>query len=213
MVIKSGLPFGFIDAAITGARIVQYNTNKNRAFLHLTRTYVLYILEALLFGFDLTRRCAMDFHCQLSERREQPVLVVRVRTPAQKLPELLGKHYQAIAAYLDQLGQTPAGPPFAAYYNMDMQDLDVEIGFPVTAGLPSEGEIQASVIPAGKSASCLYTGSYDQIAAAYTALAGWVEEQGLKPTGVAYEVYLNDPGETSSETLQTQIIFPLINSI
>lgn len=154
----------------------------------------------------------MDFHCQLSERKDQPVLVTRVRTPVQKLPELLGKHFGAIFAYLEQLGQMPAGPPFAAYYNMDMQDMDVEIGFPVSAGLPPVDEIQTGVIPAGKSATCLYTGPYDEIASAYTALAGWIDEQGLTPTGVAYEFYLNDPDETSPEALQTQILMPLVSS-
>jgi effector-binding domain-containing protein len=36
-----------------------------------------------------------------------------------------------------------------------------------------------------------------------------MEENGYQPTGVAYEVYLNDPDETPPEELQTQIAFPL----
>lgn len=151
----------------------------------------------------------MEYHCQLSERKEQPVLVTRLRTPVQKLPELLGKHFAAIAAYLQQLDKIPAGPPFVAYYNMDMQDLDIEIGFPVPPGLPAEGEIQSSSIPAGKAASCLYTGPYDQIEPAYSALSAWIDEQGLQPSGIAYEFYLNDPGSTPAEELQTQILMPL----
>lgn len=154
----------------------------------------------------------MDYHCQLSERKEQPVLVTRLRTPAQKLPALLGQHFGAIAAYLQRLEKMPAGPPFVAYYNMDMQDLDVEIGFPVPPGLPAEGEIVSSVIPAGKAASCLYTGPYNEMEPAYAALANWIAQQGLQPSGIAYEFYLNDPGETPTEALQTQILMPLVNS-
>ena len=44
---------------------------------------------------------------------------------------------------------------------------------------------------------------------AYNALAAWVEAEGHTPTGVAYEFYLNDPGEVAPEEIQTEIAFPL----
>jgi effector-binding domain-containing protein len=90
-----------------------------------------------------------------------------------------------------------------------MQDLDLEIGFPVSGELPDRGNIQAGEIPGGKVATCLYTGPYSGIAPAYTAFSEWIEANGYQPTGVAYEVYLNDPDETPPEELQTQIAFPL----
>ncbi len=108
-----------------------------------------------------------------------------------------------------QLGQCPAGAPFAAYYNMDMQDLDVELGFPVPKELPGKDEIKAGHLPGGKYAVVLHTGPYDQVGPAYEALAKWVAEKGYQATGVAYEVYLNDPGQTKPEDLQTQVMFPL----
>ena len=71
----------------------------------------------------------------------------------QDLPQALGKAYGAIMQYLGELGMPPAGAPFVAYFNMDMQDLDIEIGFPVMQPLPGKGEVQASAIPAGKAAA------------------------------------------------------------
>ena len=65
----------------------------------------------------------------------------------QDLREVLGKSYGSIMAYLMELGEQPVDAPFTAYYNMDMQNLDVEIGFPVGKALPGRGEIQASTIP------------------------------------------------------------------
>jgi effector-binding domain-containing protein len=151
----------------------------------------------------------MSYQCEVKEQPFQPTLAIRTRAPVQELPRALGDAYSAIAQYLGELGEQPAGPPFVAYYNQDMQDLDLEIGFPVSGELPDRGDIQTGEIPGGKLATCLYTGPYSGIAQAYTALSEWMEANGYQPTGVAYEVYLNDPDETPPEELQTQIAFPL----
>jgi effector-binding domain-containing protein len=135
--------------------------------------------------------------------------MIRTTTSMQDLSNVLGKSYGAVVQYLGALGEAPAGPPFAVYYNMDMENLDIGIGFPVAKALPGEGKIKAEEIPAGKYASCLYTGSYEDIGEAYDALTAWVEENDYEATGLAYEFYLNDPGETPPEELQTQILFPL----
>ncbi len=151
----------------------------------------------------------MDFHCEIKEQGPQPILSIRARTPVDGLPQLLGEAYGKIAGYLAELGERPAGAPFTAYYNMDMQDLDVEVGFPVGKPLTGKDDIQAGQVPGGKLGYALHTGPYSEIAPAYDALTQFVKEQGYEPTGAAYEFYLNDPGETPQEQLQTQIVFPL----
>ncbi len=151
----------------------------------------------------------MSYVCDVKEQAAQPTLAVRTRVSVQELPQALGQTYGAIAQYLGEQGACPAGPPFVAYYNMDMDDLDVEIGFPVAKALPGRDEIQAGEIPGGKMATCLYTGPYEGIEPAYEALSQFVAENGHEPTGVAYEMYLSDPDETAPQDLQTQILFPL----
>ncbi|MGB7875640.1 MAG: GyrI-like domain-containing protein [Anaerolineales bacterium] len=151
----------------------------------------------------------MDFQCEIKEQAAQPTLSIRTRTPIDRLPGLLGESYGRIAGYLAELGEEPAGPPFAAFYNMDMHDLDVEIGFQVAKPLSGRNNIQASQVPGGKLGLALHTGRYADIAPTYDALTQYVKEQGYEPTGVSYEFYLNDPGETPQEKLQTQVIFPL----
>jgi effector-binding domain-containing protein len=151
----------------------------------------------------------MSYQCQLKEQPAQPALSIRTRTSAQELPQEMGQAYRALAEHLQEQGQEPAGPPFAAYYNMDMQDLDVEMGVPVPDAMPGQDQIQPSQIPGGKLATCIHTGPYEKIEAAYTALSIWVQEQGHRATGVAYERYLNDPSQTPPEALRTEIVFPL----
>jgi len=126
----------------------------------------------------------------------------------QALPQEIGRALAAIAMHLASCGEVPAGAPFVAYYNMDMQDMEVEIGFPVSRQLPGEGEIQSSELP-GKVATCLFVGPYSESRPAYDALTEWTEKQGYEPTGIAYEIYFDDPSQTPPEELKTRIMFPL----
>lgn len=151
----------------------------------------------------------MSYNCQILEQEDQPVLSIRTRSAVKDLPSALGRAYGAIAQYLEELGESPSGAPFAGYYNMDMQNLDLEIGFPVASVLTGRGEIQSGQIPGGKVATAIYTGPYNAIEPAYNALTAFMQKNGHKATGVAYEFYLNDPGETPAEELQTKILFLL----
>ncbi len=151
----------------------------------------------------------MSNQCEIIERVAQPSLSIRTRASVQDLPRVLGKSYGKLMQYLGELGETPAGAPYVAYFNMDMQNLDMEIGFPVLSPLPGKGELQAGFLPAGKSAACHYTGPYNEVASAYNDLSAWIAAQGVQPTGVAYEFYLNDPQTTPPAELQTLILFPL----
>jgi effector-binding domain-containing protein len=151
----------------------------------------------------------MPYECKLEEQTAQPTLSIRQRVSSQELAQALGESYGTIARYLGELGEHPAGPPFAIYYNMDMENLDVESGFPVAEELPGRGEIQPGELPGGKVATCLYTGPYDGIETAYNTLGRFVEKNGYQPTGMSYELYISDPQTTPPDELQTQIVFPL----
>ena len=150
----------------------------------------------------------MSYEVTLDEQAALPTLVVRTRTSVHNLPSALGQAYGAVASYLGGLGQAPAGPPFSAYYNADMEDLDVEIGFPVAQALPGDGAtVQAGRMQGGTVAMCLHVGPYSRIGTAYEALTAWMAENRYEVAGPAYEIYLNDPGETPHSELQTQVVF------
>jgi len=151
----------------------------------------------------------MSYQCEIKEQPAQKTLSIRTRAAVEDLARLFGEGYGAIAQYLGELGEQPAGAPFAAYYNMDMADLDVELGFPVARPLPGRAEIKPSELPAGQVATSLYTGPYSDIEPAYTNLIEWAKDKGYEVTGIAYEFYLNDPTATPPAELQTQIMLPL----
>ena len=150
----------------------------------------------------------MDYKCKLLELPDQPVLIMKTTTAAKNLPEFFGKAFGGIMEFLGKLGQKPAGMPFGAYYNMDMENLEVEAGWPVEQKIEGKGEIISSKIPGGKFASTIHVGSYDSVGPAYEALEKWAKDQGFEPTGVAYEYYLNDPSEEGVEP-ETEIRYSL----
>jgi effector-binding domain-containing protein len=151
----------------------------------------------------------MTYPCELVDQDPQPTLFIRTTTTIKELPQALGKAYGAIGEFMAQQDLQPAGATYAAYYEFEKDNVDVEIGFPVPSQLPGKGEIQPGELPAGKIARCLYQGPYNKIEPAYTALADFVEEQGFEATGVAYEFYLNDPNQVAPSELLTQVVFPL----
>ncbi len=148
----------------------------------------------------------MPNQVELKDEPAQPVLSTRTRAAVDQMPMLLGKVYGEIMQYLGGLGEPPAGPPFVAYYNLDMQNLDIEVGFPVAKRLPGKGDIQAGEIPAGKFASYLYVGPYAECGPAYEVVHKFIADNGYTPTGVAYEYYLNDPSAIPHEEPQTLIV-------
>ncbi|MDH7578975.1 MAG: GyrI-like domain-containing protein [Bacillota bacterium] len=151
----------------------------------------------------------MDYNFEVSEQPAQPVLSVRTTTAVADLPRKLGQAYGAIINYLNELGEKPLEAAFAAYYNMDMENLDVEMGFPVAKPLAGRGEIKAGEIPAGKQVSCLYKGPYNEMGPVYNAMMQWIKENGYTPTGVAYEFYYNSPADVPESELLTKVVFPL----
>ncbi|HBL23987.1 MAG TPA: AraC family transcriptional regulator [Deltaproteobacteria bacterium] len=147
----------------------------------------------------------MSYSCEISTIEPQPALTIRSRVGVDELPDTFESSFASLVAYLEELGEDIAGPPFAIYYNVAMDDLDVEMGLPVTKTLPGKGEITAGQIGIAHAASTVHTGPYEEIESAYVALAEWMKENGYEPTGTSYEFYLNDPGTTTPEDLQTMI--------
>lgn len=151
----------------------------------------------------------MGYKFEVEDIGPQQVLSIRTRTSLEEMPLKLGKSLETIIAYLKSLGKKPSGAPFVAYYNMDMSDLDIEIGFPVSENLEGSGDIASNVIAGGKKAFCMYKGSYSNLKSVYEEMSTWMSENNHKPTGVAYEFYYNSPMEVPESELLTKIVFPL----
>ncbi|MHB8110463.1 MAG: GyrI-like domain-containing protein [Syntrophorhabdaceae bacterium] len=153
----------------------------------------------------------MAYICELGSIDRQPAITIRSRVTDDEFPDIFESSFARLIAYLEQIGEDLAGPPFAIYYDIMLEELDVEMCLPITKMVPGDGEITCREIGIENAASTVHTGPYEDIEPAYEALADWMFENGYEPIGTAYEFYLNDPGTTSSEDLQTVIFMPVVN--
>ena len=151
----------------------------------------------------------MSYKCEITEQSAQATLSIRTTTTMQDLAQVVGNSYCAIAGYLEEIGVEPVGPPFAIYNNEDMEALDIEVGFPVSGNFTGKDDIKASELPAGKVATYLYTGPYNEMEPVYSALMQWLKDNGYKVTGVMREMCLNDLDQVPLQEVQTRIVFLL----
>ncbi len=152
----------------------------------------------------------MESLIEIIETTEQPVLSIKTVTSVDKLPIIIGESYHKIGGYLGELGQAPVDVPFVAYYNMDMENLQVELGFPVAEGLHGKDNIEKSSIPAGKKVTCIHKGPYSEMNKTYDMISKYLMENDLQPIGIVYEYYYNSPEDVPESELLTRIVFPLM---
>jgi effector-binding domain-containing protein len=151
----------------------------------------------------------MTYECERIEQSAQPTLVVRRRSAVERLPEVLGPAWGLVMARAAEVGAEPVGAPFAAFFNTNMQDLDVAIGFVVDRVVAGADEVEAGEIPAGEAVQCMHVGPFDRLGEAYAAVRSWMGERGLEHAGPAFEHYLDDPAETPIEQVRTLIVIPV----
>lgn len=149
----------------------------------------------------------MSFKYEIKEQKAQPTVSIRTRTSLSKLPELIKKSYGEIANHLNECKGVCNGAPFAIYYNMDINDMDVELGFPVAEKIKEESEIKNSQIPSGKVLQFTHVGPYSELEKTYGAAMNWIKENNITTIGTVCEFYLNDPETTPANDLETEIRF------
>lgn len=148
----------------------------------------------------------MKYSIEVVAQVATPTLSVRRHSPAEDLPAVLGQAYSEIIRYADRQGLRVLGPAFAIYYNMDMDNLDMEIGFVSGVRVSGNGIVQSSEIPAGQYVSAVYAGPYAEMPALYQEMSAFMIERGLVPSGTACELYFNSPVDVPDTELRTQVL-------
>jgi effector-binding domain-containing protein len=151
----------------------------------------------------------LDYEFKVIDSAAQPTLAVRTRAAAKDLPAIVGKFFGTVYQYLLEIGEQPVDAAYTAYFNMDPNDLDMDIGFLVAKPLPGRGDVHAGEIPGGKQVSYMYKGPYSQMEPVYAAMMEWMTANNYVPTGTAYELYYNDPSQVPESELLTKIILPV----
>ena len=146
---------------------------------------------------------------EIKDMKEKLALMIRKITSIQNMPSVLGECYGEIIQYVKEIGAKEPIESFVIYHNMDMSNLEIDIGFTVPDKLPDKGHVKMSSIRAGKYATALHEGPYDTLTNTYNELTAFVQEKGFEVENWVYEVYLNNPMDNPEEPPRTVIYFPL----
>jgi effector-binding domain-containing protein len=159
----------------------------------------------------LSFSCAIQavINVEIKDMDEKLALMIRKVTPVQDMPSVLGQCYGEIIQYVKEIGAKEPLESFVIYYNMDMSNLEIDIGFTVHNKLPGRDHIKMSSIPGGKYAVALHEGPYDTLPNTYNELTEYVNEKEYEVENWVYEVYLNNPMDNPEEPPRTKIYFPL----
>jgi effector-binding domain-containing protein len=148
------------------------------------------------------------FEISLQEKKAQPVIFIRTKTQIDMLPKLLEETTMKIMRYLKENGVTASDVLYTRYHDGQLNnDVDVEIGMPVSKEVQGIGDLRGSVIPAGKYVVATYKGDPDELENTYSGILKWIDEADLKPTGAYFEYYYGE--EVDSEEFRAKIVVPV----
>jgi effector-binding domain-containing protein len=142
----------------------------------------------------------------------EPVRVATVRAivAPDDLPAFMADALGMVVIALDQGGVRPAGPPFARYFAMSADGLDVAAGFPVAEPFLGAGVVHPGELPAGPAAVTTHVGGFDGLEAAWQALRRRIGELGRRRGQDPWEVYFVGPGSGVDESAwRTELVWPL----
>jgi effector-binding domain-containing protein len=140
----------------------------------------------------------------------QHAAAVRLTVPIAEISRHMGRIFGEVAAWLGHSGVPIVGPPFARYYSVAPEAVDLEAGFPAAAPVEPHGDVHASELPGGPAVTTMHIGPYEAMEPAYEAIAAWIREHGREAGGAPWEVYLTDPSEVPSPAdWRTKIVQPL----
>ena len=134
---------------------------------------------------------------------------IRVKGPYTRISEA----FKILVAWLIQRQATVEGPPFGIFYNSpedtEPENLDWEIGFPISGEVEGNETVSVRLMPEKLSITALHRGSYEKINETYQKIYQYASSNNYTPEGPIIEMYLSDPAKTPPDKLLTKIVVPV----
>jgi effector-binding domain-containing protein len=129
--------------------------------------------------------------------------------PFSEFPEMIGRLMEESRAQ----NVFPAGPLMGIYFNapgeVEPEELEWEIGFPVTPQALVQPPLEKKEWNFDQVASCLHKGPYDKTGETIATMLEWMQANGYESAGPVLERYLDmNPQELKPEDLKTEIWIP-----
>ncbi len=150
-----------------------------------------------------------DTEPQLVELDEQPTAVIRGRVPMDQLADFFDRSFGQLASTVAAQGVTIAGPAFALYSTAPTDVADLEVGFPVAGAFSDDGDVVASSLPGGPTATLVHQGGYETLGESWQRLFEWATDSFFETAGPFWEVYVTEPSpDMDPADLRTTLYLP-----
>lgn len=113
-----------------------------------------------------------------------------------------------ITVFLNQKKMYPTGGPITVFYNMDLDHLDVAVGFEIGLDIEGNNDLKMTILPAQIVATVIDQGPYQQQDPTLEELMSWIKNNGYVMTEGIYYHYLNDPQQLPEKYL-TEMYIPV----
>ncbi|MBU5361673.1 GyrI-like domain-containing protein [Enterococcus raffinosus] len=122
--------------------------------------------------------------------------------------EFMGEAIGRILKLIEENEAFPSSGPIVCFHNVDLEALDVEIGFATPKPLKAQNELHTLTHPIRTIAVTIDRGPYEQQDPTLEALMKWIPENGYEALGGIYYHYLNDERQPENEYL-TEMYIPI----
>jgi AraC family transcriptional regulator len=140
----------------------------------------------------------------------QHILFIRRRIAPSELQQTLGECLGKLFTHAAKAGLPIAGWPMCRYVSTGLGLWTVDPAVPLAAAADSEGEMHVDVLPAGWVALGIHAGPYDALPDTNAAIERWIEANGFKASGPAWEHYVTDPAQhPNPKDWRTEVYWPL----
>jgi effector-binding domain-containing protein len=148
---------------------------------------------------------------EVTEVSSMPAVSVKDSIQATDIGIFLETWFPKLYLYAVRKGGTPAGHPYAIYYNWDPEGMIlIEAGVPLQEAVEGEKEIMQVMSPGGKVVRASHTGPYEESGAAHEAINRYIMVLKMEFAGAPWEVYITDPSEEPDpQKWETIIYYPV----
>jgi effector-binding domain-containing protein len=148
---------------------------------------------------------------EIVEVTEMPTAVIRGVVPFEELPSFYDRSFPTLFRAAQEQGVSPVSAAFGLYRGRPTDTVDLEVGFVTDRPIRSDGNVVPSTLPAGRVARRVHAGGFDGLGASWEGLLSWMQEQGLTPGPVFWEVYLTEPApDMDPADLRTELNWPIV---
>lgn len=123
-------------------------------------------------------------------------------------PDFAEQAFAATSKYLSEKECLPMSGPVVCFHNMDLENLDVELGWQIAQEVTGDEKMQCNLIPSRKVVSAIDLGPYEAQDPTLEDMMGWIRENGYELLGPIWYCYLNDTERPAAEYL-TQMLLPV----